>query len=87
MNWKRKIAKEWLWFVFTIVGGFLFWSIIFAFFLPRASVLGDYWEPLFSSSNSYHDVALFFTLVPILLTYFIRISIWAIKELRRQEAN
>ena len=33
MNWKRRIAKEWLWFLCSIAGGFLLWSVL-GFYKP-----------------------------------------------------
>ena len=33
MNWKRRIAKEWLWLLGSIAGGFLLWSVL-GFYKP-----------------------------------------------------
>lgn len=64
MNWKRRIAKEWLWFVCTVVGGILVWNI-----LPTPSKAHDL------------DMAL----VAYVVICIGRITIWAIREIRKKE--
>jgi len=59
MNWKKRIAKEWIWLVGTVAGGSLAWGI-----------LGELRE---------NTVGILIVLIG--LVYFIRLTIWAIKEL------
>lgn len=71
MSWKRKVAKEWLWFICTFAGALLF-AIIFGETICKALYLGV-------------EEGLLVLVVPIAFVYFIRLTVWSIKQLRKGE--
>ena len=77
MNWKKRIAKEWLWLICLAIGDFIAWSIFFDL-LPRTT-FGEGWEGAFEDTG-----IRLLVISPIILVYFIRLTIWAIKVLRRK---
>ena len=76
MSKRRRIAKEWLWFICTIVGDFLAWSIFFYIIEPTSIAEG--WEEVFED-----PVAFLIVISPVAFIYAVRLTVWAIKELRR----
>ena len=38
-TWKTRIAREWLWFIFTVAGSSLLWYLVYCFFT-------EFWESL-----------------------------------------
>ena len=75
-NWKRKIAKEWIWLICTVTGVLLAWNI-FAYLLPDVTISG-FWEEIFTDT-----LLLLIVISSIAFLYIIRLTIWAIKELGR----
>jgi hypothetical protein len=69
MNWKRRVAKEWLWFICTIIGGIIFWSILI-FGLVKPKDAGDTFGIFF-----------FVTIVGV---YLIRSIFWSVRQLRKK---
>ena len=76
MSWKKRIAKEWLWLICSAIGAFIAWSI---FFDIAFDAIGKSWEDTFGST-----IHFLLVVSPIVLLYFIRLTIWAIKVLRRK---
>lgn len=70
MNWKKRVAKEWLWLTSLLVAILLFWIYNFhgkdIFDFPEVSIL---------------------SIVFILFVYFVRLTLWAIKELGNNETG
>jgi len=83
VNWKKIVAKEWIWFICVAGGVLLVWSIINPVFSSGAIFI----EVLLNSYDSNHEEAKVMTIVPICLVYFIRLTVWGIKELRKKEAG
>ena len=86
MSWKRKLAKEWLWFISSILGVLLALHI-FGLIISSAhgydffSTMGEFWKELFDLSAE----ALLFIIIPIVLIYCIRLTVWAIRQIRKKE--
>jgi uncharacterized membrane protein len=86
MNWKRRLAKEWLWLICSILG-VLLGVHIFGLIVSSAhgygyfSTMGEFWKELFDLSAE----ALLFIIIPIVLLYCIRLTVWAIKQVRKKE--
>ena len=70
LNWKRWIAKEWMWFMCVVLGAGLFTIIIL--------VLVE--EP---ERNPAVAAALFFLILAAF--FFLRITFWAIRQVRKKE--
>ena len=75
MNWKKKIAKEWIWLICTYAGVFLANIILF-------STTTWYWEEMRYIAPQRQMILMIW---PVAFVYFIRLTIWAIKELRKPE--
>ena len=78
MSKRRRIAKELLWFICTIVGDFLAWSIFLYITEPKASTIAEGWEEVFEYPKVFLIV-----ISPVAFIYAVRLTVWAIKELRR----
>ena len=82
MNWKKKVAKEWLWFICTVAGVLLSWSI---FSLIMDISVKDYWEGLLKTHKRGYTEPQIATVVPIAFVYFIRLTIWAMRQVKAKE--
>lgn len=69
VNWKKRVAKEWLWFICSVLVVLLVWIII-----------------LWSSQEGLEGLS-FLTIVSVVLVYFIRLTVWAVKQLRSNETG
>lgn len=86
VNWKKIVAKEWIWFICTTLGVLLFLNLIL-FIASEANIFEDFWEPLFNTRNRDHDSVLLVTILPIGIVYFIRFTVCAVKQLRKKEVG
>ena len=76
VSMKRRIAKEWLWLICTSVGDFLAWSIFF-YMIPPHTII-EVWKEVFEIPDEFLIV-----ISPVAFIYAVRLTVWAIKELRR----
>ena len=65
----KKVTKEWLWLLGGAIGSYLCWVV-----LVTGGVRPDQALPL----------GIYVILFPIVLVYFIRLAIWAMKRLIRK---
>ena len=74
MSWKKRVAKEWLWLICTVVGGMFMWSILISFDPDHS--FSYYWDSLFEL-----DEGLFLTIGSTAGAYLIRLTVWSIKQI------
>jgi hypothetical protein len=88
---KKRIAKEWLFFLGALGFGFLILpTTLFLFFHPKPLLraLGDFYSVLFACDKSLYNPlkeafhAWLFVLSPYFLLQLIRSILWAIKAIR-----
>ncbi len=77
MTWRKRLAKEWLWLTGTVAATLVGWTV-FCFFYPHASV-DLYWRLLLKG----HERVTTFTVIPIGCVYFLRFTVWSIKQAKR----
>ena len=71
MNWKKLIAREWLWLMSIVLCVLICWEIYMV-------IIGEY-------SNFWIDWGrntVFIFLGPIALVYFVRLTLWSIRQFK-----
>jgi len=81
MNWKRRMATEWLWLMCTIAGVCLLWSVIY--YLCSGLRPDEYWEYLFKRKRRGFTDAQVQTAVLVTVVYLTRLTIWAIGQVKK----
>jgi len=86
-KWKTRIAREWLWFFFTVIGSSLLWYLV-SYFFP------EFWTSVKVSLlrllspkggvviKSRAEVILFLDVLTIVFIYILRFTGWAKKQVR-----
>ena len=71
MAWQKRVAKEWIWFICSLIGG----SIV----SPVCLVIGGYGIDFLG--------VIIFTFILMLVVYAIRLTVWAIKQVKKKEGE
>jgi hypothetical protein len=85
---KKRIAKEWLFFLGALGFGFSILPTILLLILnpkPQLKDLANFYSALFNRSEAFH--AWLFALSPYFLLQLIRSIVWAIKAIRSSQFN
>ena len=81
MSWKGRVTREAVWVICAVAGGLLA-SRIFDFMRPETMVWS--WNDLaYFRSRPYKDPPIT-AMVSIGVVYFVRLSVWAIKGIKRR---
>ncbi len=80
MNWKNRIAKEWLWLLCAVGGAIALWSIL-SFTLRGPDWVGRYWQFLVGQNDGSKGTHLtrIITIVPMIAIYVIRFN-WNVRQ-------
>jgi hypothetical protein len=71
MTWQKRIAKEWIWFICTLVGALIIAPVCLVISGDRINFVG----------------VIILTFILMLAVYFIRLTVWAIKQVKRKEGE
>jgi hypothetical protein len=78
MNWKKRIAKEWIWFLCMVAVVLLFWSVVTS--LEPKQKLDWFLYSLVWARGIRYENALFITVMSIAILYVVRFTAWSIKQ-------
>ena len=92
MNWKKLVAKEWLWFICSCLGVFLVWlalHLILQSIYPHHDYVSPELDPakIFAEDRenyyNYSETINFLSAIAIPLIYLMRITIWALRTIKK----
>ena len=86
-RWKARIAREWLWFIFTVAGSSLLWYLVSCFFTEFWEILKISLLRLLSPEGGYvikgrFEVIACLDVLTLMFVYILRFTAWSKRQIK-----